>query len=194
MNSQNQLSSDKELLHLLSQDDRIAFEEIYKRYWSVLFDAAYRRTKNIDQCKDIVQDVFADLWKRRGKVDIENLSAYLHTAVRFQVFKLFSAQKSSPAFLELFDTITSTQYSSDHELYEKELADLYDAWILSLPEKRKMIFLMHYRDKLSTREIAERLNISQKTVQNQLGIATNDIHDKLIMSVYLVLSFHELIK
>jgi len=194
MVKQSSQKSDKELLQLLLADDKQAFEEIYQRYWPLLFDSAYRRTKDIDQCKDIIQDVFADLWNRRGKINIENISAYLHTAVRYQVLKQFSTNKITPVFFELLDTLTSTQFSSDHELYEKELADLFDTWINCLPEKRKIIFQMHYRDMLSTNEIAEQLKISQKTVQNQLGIATRDIHDRLIMSACLLVSLHALIK
>jgi len=186
--------SDAELLLMLAQDDRRAFEEIYTRYWSALLDSVYRRTKDIDQCKDIVQDVFVDLWKRRGTVEIENLKGYLHTAVRFQTLKHFATQKETPLFLELFETISSPLYNSDNSLHEKELYKLYNSWLESLPEKRKRIFLMHYRDELSTREISERLKISQKTVQNQLGMAATEMQKKLVFHAYLILAVHELIK
>jgi RNA polymerase sigma-70 factor (family 1) len=194
MNGLKEHISDAELLQMLAQDDRKAFEEIYNRYWSALLDSVYRRTRDIDQCKDIVQDVFVDLWKRRGTVEIENLKAYLYAAVRFQVLKLFASQKETPLFVELFETISSPQYNSDNTIYEKELDNLYNSWLQSLPEKRKKIFLMHYRDELSTREISKRLNISQKTVQNQLGIAANEMQNKLIIYAYLLLSIHELVK
>ena len=110
------------------------------------------------------------------------------------MLKHFSYQKSAPVFTDLYDRIISTQYSSDTDIYEKELKDLYDRWIISLPEKRRLIFQMYYNDELSTSEIAARLNISQKTVQNHLGMAANDFHEKLIMSTYLLIAIKEILK
>lgn len=178
---------DIELLLALKNGERSAFEEIFNRYWSSLYDAAYKRLKDKSQCKDIIQDVFADLWTRREKVQIENLSAYLHTAIRFQVFKVASRNKISPVFIELYDSIASSPYHPGKELEEKELEELAQAWMDSLPEKRRMIFQLHFQENLSTNEIAEKLGITQKTVQNQLGTASRDFKDQLIGSALLLL-------
>ena len=179
--------NDIELLLSLKNGERSAFEEIFNRYWSSLFDAAYKRLKNKDQCKDIIQDVFADLWIRREKVRIENLEAYLHTAIRFQIFKLAARNKISPVFIELFESIASSPYHPDWALEEKELEELAQTWIDSLPEKRRIIFLLHFRENLSTKEIAEQLGITQKTVQNQLGTTSRDFKDQVIRSALILL-------
>lgn len=176
-----------ELLQSLSAGDRSSFEEIFNRYWGSLFDTAYKRLKDKDQCKDIIQDVFADLWTRREKVVIGNLSAYLHTAIRFQVFKLAAKNKVSPKFIELFESIASSPYHPEGELEEKEMEELAQAWIDSLPDKRRQIFLLYFRENQSTREIAEKLGITQKTVQNQLGSAIRDIKGQLIGSALILL-------
>lgn len=185
--------TDKELLILISKDNSKAFEEIYRRYWDLLIDASYKRIKDIDNSKDIVQNVFIDLWNRRAKVEIENLAAYLNTAVRFQVFKLFSKKKASPVFLELFDTIITSQANPENNFRDQELSILFEAWLKCLPEKRKEIFLLHYLENLSTKEIAEQLQISQKTVQNQIGRATTDFRDKVILSTILFIALNEII-
>lgn len=171
---------DKELLHLVSQSVPTAFEELYHRHWQSLFNSAYKRLKNIEQCKDLVQDVFTDLWIRRGKVEIENLNAYLHAAVRFQVYKKIAAGKIITAFFEAFETIATSPFEAEKNVAEKELAELAKAWVKSLPVKRKEIFLLHFVEKLTTQEIADRLNISQKTVQNQLGTAAKSLRGKII--------------
>lgn len=186
--------TDKELLDLLCNDSSKAFEEIYHRYWQSLIDNAFRRIKDIDNSKDIVQNVFIDLWNRRNKVEIENLAAYLNTAVRFQVFKVFSKKKSSPVFLELFDSIITQQNCPESELHDQDLTILFDSWVKCLPEKRRKIFLMHFRENLSTSEIAEILGISQKTVQNQVGRATTDLYDKVILSTLVLVALNEIIK
>lgn len=183
---------DKELLRLVSQDNMAAFEEVYHRYWQSLFNAANKRLKNTEQCKDILQDIFADLWLRRGKVEIENLGAYLNTAIRYQVYKRVAAGKASSAFFEPFEIIATSPFEAEKNMAEKELAKLARSWLDSLPEKRREIFLLHFVEKLSTQEIAEKLNISQKTVQNQLGSAVKDLRGKIIPAIIMFLAVSEL--
>ena len=166
---------DCDLVHLLLQDDKDAFDELYRRYWPILYNAAFKRLKSNDLSKDITQEVFIDLWLRRGKVGIENIQAYLLTAVRFQVLKMISREKKNTSFIEPFENMAISSFSADGEVIDKELAALFDSWLNTLPEKRKAIFVMHYIEKLSTKEIAERLDISQKTVQNQLGNAVQGL-------------------
>lgn len=182
------LHIDPKLTALLSQGDRKAFGEIYHRYWAELFNSAYKRLKNREQCIDVVQDVFADLWKRRETVIIENYGAYLHAAVRYQVFRLAARKRIIPAFYELYDTIATSPFHADNDLNRKELEELTEVWLNSLPRKRKEIFLLQFRENLSTKEIADHLNISQKTVQNQLGLACRDFSHK-IKTYSLFLSF-----
>lgn len=161
--------TDTELLDLLAQNDRDAFDALYDRYWELLYYAAYRRLKDKEQCKDIIQDVFVDLWCRRGQVTISNIKAYLLTAVRFQIYKLIAKEKAGPAFFELYETLASSTSGAEGTLIEKELMVHVKAWIDELPEKKRQIFLLHTQHDKSTKEIATELSLSQKTVQNQLG-------------------------
>ncbi|HMO31638.1 MAG TPA: sigma-70 family RNA polymerase sigma factor [Lacibacter sp.] len=176
---------DRDLLALLRDDSREAFEEIYRRHWMSLLNAVYKRMKQSDASKDIVQDVLADLWIRRHEVKIENLSAYLHTAVRFQVFKLVARGKPAEAFSSLYHVMAGGNFTADHIVAEKELGELARAWFATLPAKRKEIFILYYRDQLPTREIARRLGLSQKTVQNQLGMASRSLWEQIVTSLLL---------
>ena len=171
--------SDNELVRLLLQDDRDAFDELYRRYWPVLYNAAYKRLKAVEPSKDITQEVFIDLWLRRGRVEILNIQAYLYTAVRFQVLKMISREKNTSSFLEPFENMAISSFNADGEVIDKELAGLFKSWLNTLPEKRKAIFVMHFIDKLTTKEIADRLDISQKTVQNQLRNAVQDLRTSI---------------
>jgi RNA polymerase sigma-70 factor (ECF subfamily) len=163
--------TDAQLLELLAQGDRIAFDTIYDRYWKVMYQPAYKRLRNKQQCQEIIQDVFIDLWLRRGQVDINNVKAYLLTAIRFQVYKVIPKGKANPAFFELHETASISFSGAEANLIEKELLRMVKSWIEVLPAKRKRMFLMHIEDNLSTKEIAERLRVSQKTVQNQVSTA-----------------------
>lgn len=160
--------TDTKLLELLAQDNRDAFDALYDRYWELLYQAAYRRLKDKEQCRDLIQDVFIDLWCRRGQVTINNVKAYLLTAVRFQVYKLVAKEKAGPAFFELYETIASS-VSAEGALMEKEFLQHVKGWIDELPEKKRTMLLLHTQHDKSTKEIASELSLSQKTVQNQLG-------------------------
>lgn len=171
--------TDNELTQLIQQGDEPAFVELYNRYWLELYNTAYQRLKNKEQVEDIIQDVFVKLWIRRAELQIENAQAYLHTAIRFRVFNYVERETVHESFFEPFETIGFSSSIADEKIREKELLNLMQTYIGALPGKRKQIFLLHLKDNLSTREIAERLNISQKTVQNQLRTAMQDLHIRI---------------
>lgn len=171
--------TDSELTTLIHQGDEPAFAELYNRYWLELYDTAYMRLRNKEQVEDIIQDIFVRLWIRRAELEIENPQAYLHTAVRFRVLNYVERGAAHESFFEPFEAMAHSSSSADGRVLEKELLDLVQAYIESLPEKRKQIFLLHVKENLSTKEIAERLNISQKTVQNQLGTTMQGLHTRI---------------
>ncbi|MFD1143769.1 RNA polymerase sigma factor [Larkinella insperata] len=170
---------DHDLLPLLAEGDEEAFAEIYRRYWQRLYSSAYKRLRNEDQCQDLVQNVFTDLWERKAQHTIDNLPAYLFTAVRFQVLKQVSRQPGTADLLDAFEAILTSPIHSDDSLLEQEILNLVKLWVAALPEKRREIFLMYYSQDLSTADIADSLGVSQKTVQNQLHTATTALRARL---------------
>ncbi|HEY0669746.1 MAG TPA: sigma-70 family RNA polymerase sigma factor, partial [Sphingobacteriaceae bacterium] len=109
----------------------------------------------------------------------------------FQVYKQsVKLQPNGSEFLKVFEEMVASPFSSDGLLLEKELVRLVELWIKALPEKRRKIFVMHYYDELSTREISNQLGISQKTVQNQLNTASTYIRARFahFLSISLLLS------
>jgi RNA polymerase sigma-70 factor (family 1) len=171
--------SDEELILQLKEGNREAFSLIYDQYWPDLYNAIYKKTRDKQQCQDIVQNVFTDLWKRRYQLNIANLPAYLHTAARFQVYKQISRQPEKAIYLDCFDELIGSPIRTDDHLLETEIMDLINLWLAALPEKRRKIFLLYYREELSTREIADQLGISQKTVQSQLYTSTQSLRTRM---------------
>lgn len=167
-------ASDRELFHLIKKDDRLAFDELYNRYWLPLFNKAYKRLRDKEACSDILQDIFTDLWNKRATRDIENISAYLQGAVKNKIFSLLAEGKVSGFFIQPFENMVSAS-SADSSFNQKEINHLLYLWMQTLPEKRREIFRLKYYEGASTRVISEQLNISQKTVQNQLLLAFNDL-------------------
>lgn len=182
--------NDKELLGQLSTGSESAFDSIYRKYWPSLYDSAFRRLENWHQAEDLVQEVFLRLWNKRAELHIDNLAAYLHTAVRFEVLTYISRHRAPVSFYEPFEAMFLEQNLPDARIRIKELIDLIAAYAHSLPEKRRQIFLLHIDEKLSTKEMAEILNISQKTVQNQLATALKGLRGYIDPTLLLVLFTH----
>ena len=179
MRNQSITVDEQTLFALLREGDESAFEQIYKLYWTQLFNTAYKRLPEKEKCNDIIQNVFTDLWNRRATLDLDNPSAYLHTAVRFQVLKQVSRSPKNNAFTESFEAELISPLTTDGEVLEKEVKVLIELFIKALPQKRRDIFLMYYFKGLSTSQIANQLNVSQKTVQNQLATASNALRLRL---------------
>ena len=166
--------SDEELFLLIKLDNLPAFDELYKRYWYTLFNSAYKRLRDKESCSDIVQDIFTDLWNKRALKQIEHMPAYLNTAVRYKVYTLLAEGKAAPGFVQPFENMVSAN-TADSSFNEKEIKHLLFLWMQTLPDKRREIFRLKYYEGASTRQISEHLNISQKTVQNQLLLAFRDL-------------------
>jgi len=158
---------DDELVILLTEGDDVAFCEIYERYWLKLYNESHKRLKNEELCADIIQDVFADLWLNREDRKIENLAAYLCTAVRYRVFTSYKKEKNIDAFTEPIEFMVASASDPGSIFFEKEIRECIEIWLNMQPEKRKQVFTMKFSQDLSTREISEILHVSQKTVQNQ---------------------------
>lgn len=174
---------DSELFGLVKSGDETAFSALYRRHWQRMYNGAFKRLQCKDQSQDIVQNIFVDLWERKESVEIANVEAYLHTAVRFQVFKFTSRQPERSAFLQTFEATLPGTFRADDTVLENEVQNLLTLWIEALPDKRREIFLLHCFHGLQTSDIADRLGISQKTVQNQLNTANTELRlrfDKIL--------------
>lgn len=171
--------SDAELVQKIKAGDTDAFTRVYNRYWDSLYKKAYKRLKDRSASKDAVQNVFIDLWKRRKTSNIANLKSYLYGAVRFQVFKQIDKTKKFESFFEPFEDMMVAPFWTDGNIIRNELEDLLSSWVAALPRKRRKIFMLHYQEQLSASEIASRLNLSRKTVYNQLGSSIKELKLKL---------------
>jgi len=171
---------DEQLLQLMREGDRESFKIIYQRYWHRLYRAAYKQLGRHDQSEDIAQDIFIKLWERRQQLNITHLSAYLHTAVRYRVYDYVVQDMAADQFYQPFEDVLLAAGEADAGLIEKELFQLAEAYMATMPRKRRQIYELYFNNNLSTHEIAARLKISQKTVQNQLGNAINGLRAKLL--------------
>ena len=183
--------SDQELQVLLTEGNHAAFEEIYNRYWNGLFRTAYTILRQEALAQDAVQEVFISLWNRRDAVRVQSLKPYLHQAVRFQVLKAIRAGKVDQSFYERVARIT--QHISDTDPVQfKQLQETVNGLVESLPENSREVFRLSREQHLTYPQIAERLDISVKTVEKRMTIALRHfragLHESLPILILLLIS------
>ncbi|MES3018108.1 MAG: sigma-70 family RNA polymerase sigma factor [Bacteroidota bacterium] len=187
INTYSQLD-DQQLLELLQAGDENVLTAIYDRYWSKLYLQAYNVMRDRDVSDDIVQDIIVQLWIKRETNNIGSLKAYLYSCVRYQVFKAVRSGKR----LEPLDVDQSEAISdADSVILEKDILRLLDEGIAELPAKCREIFTLSRKDHLTTKEIAFRLGLSPKTVENQLTIALRRLRSAMqeVLVLLVVLTF-----
>jgi RNA polymerase sigma-70 factor (ECF subfamily) len=160
--------SDEWLVTLFQSGDRTAFDEIYRRYWDRLFAVAARRLENLDEAKDVVQEVMFKLWQKKGSLSLQGyLSSYLAVAVKYEVINKIAKRKNEGRYkLTTLSAAAdnSTQEYLDFSALEQRLAVLVKA----LPEKCRMAFTLSREQGMSQKEIAQHMQISENTVESHL--------------------------
>jgi RNA polymerase sigma-70 factor (ECF subfamily) len=169
--SANEGLRDEELLRMLQQGDEQALTLLYRRHWETLFLAAYRVLKDREACKDLVQELFTEIWQRSATIQLTgSFKAYLASSIRYKVFRYIRQHPVPEACFEHLAERMQTP-SPESELAVKELQARLNALVNTLPEKCAQIYRMSREQQLSYKEIAGRLNVSVKTVENQINIA-----------------------
>lgn len=173
------------LLSRIREGDRRAFDELYRRYWKQVYNAAYKRLQSYDHAKDIAQDVFTQLWVylNASTGSIDNLPAYLYTAVRNNVLKSIEKEKKFISVPDVLFTLENLRDHADADMLYSELERSYRAVLEKMPQQQRTIFQMRYQDELSSDAIAQELKISPKTVRNQLGKALIKLKTNLFFAL-----------
>lgn len=180
--------SDRELTILLAKSDTDAFETIYNRYKIMLHGHAYKKCADREEAKDIVQDVFAALWKNRDHRFPDNLGAYLYTAVRNSVINHITRNGVKNKYIDSFQQFAQHgEVIADHLIREKQLAAQIENEVNALPERMKLIFEMSRKEHLSHKQIAERLGIAESTVDRQISNALKILKSNLNTLPFLVI-------
>lgn len=182
-------ASDTDLITLLREGNHNAFIEIYNRYYYLLFASGYKKLRNREQTKDIVQELFADLWVKKETIfTTENLAGYLMVAARNKIFNLFEHQKVESKYIESLKDFANTGNiaHTDYLVRKNQLNEYIEREIQALPKKMRRIFEMSRKENLSNRKIAENLNTSESNVSHHISNATKILRTKL-GSIFLYL-------
>jgi len=178
---------DQELLLQLSEGNKHAFDVLYNKYWKLVFNTAFKRLDNMERAQDIAQDVFVQLWISGTTTSIKNLPAYLNVAARNGVFKHLEKEGRYATLPDTAAELEGTLGEADAKILHAEFLEAFHQLIDKLPTQQRIIFKMRFEEDLSSQEIADKLQISPKTVRNQLGKALNTLRTSLMLFYAVIL-------
>lgn len=167
----------------------LTFEEVFKTHYKGLHAYAYTMVKDDIVSEEIIQGLFCRLWEKTGSIHIEqSITAYLYRSVYHESLNYLKHMKVRAVYQAY------KKYSMDHtddntsgRVLLHDLEEKLGAALLELPEGCRTIFQMSRFEDLKYQEIADRLNISIKTVENQMGKALRLLRLKLADFLPLVL-------
>lgn len=171
--------TDQQILEHLAKSDARAFDFIYQKYFQKLYGAAYKRLQNRELTEEVVQELFISLWERRSKLNIlGTLDSYLFSSIKYLTIAQFKKNN-------LFEQYSATLIPQENDLNFTEevvafdeLNEAYQKALQILPKRCREVFVLK-RTGLSQREISEKLDISEKTVENQMTKALKMLRDAL---------------
>ncbi len=161
------------------------FEEIFKKSHRRLCNLSYKIVGEKAASEDLVQELFVKLWKKRKTLDVQDLKTYLNKSIVNASLNYLKSSKNK-VLLTIESTPEIGSNVTEEHLQLTELQVKIDLAVKKLPPKCQTIFALSRFEGMSSKEIAKYLDVSTKTVDNQIGIALSKLREEL--KPYLIVS------
>ena len=167
------IEHDRHILDRLLQGDDSAIETLFENYFAALCTVAHRILQNSDASKDVVQDVFVRLWTNRESLKINtSLWGYLkRSVINAAIDTTRRAYEKTKSPLEDAGNPAAEEAGMEEVIEGNEAASMVNEAIARLPDRCRLVFVLSRHEELTYKEIAEKLEISPKTVENQMSKA-----------------------
>lgn len=171
--------------------DKQLFEQLFREYFTPLCNFAIGYVNDLDAAKDIVQEVFINLWNKKDTITSDkSVKAYLFTSVRNRCLNYIRDHKKFRSYLLDVEIEDEELAVEGNAMTEAETQIKIQQAIAKLPEKCRQVFQLSRFDELKYKEIAEKLGISIKTVEVQISKALKILREELkelIISMLLII-------
>ena len=160
----------KKKIRRLQKGDVIAFDEVYREYNKKIYSFALSYLKNREDAEGVVQEVFLVLWRKRAELKNEyNIGSYLFKITYNAIRKHFRKASRERKYLEDYGkTIREEDDSTNADVEYNNMLELAETAIMQLHPKMKMVYHLSMREGLTSEEIAKKMSISSRTVENHL--------------------------
>ncbi|QRR02546.1 RNA polymerase sigma-70 factor [Dyadobacter sandarakinus] len=170
---------------VVATGDYLAFRELFNRYYCTLCNYAMRVVSTREMAEEVVADVFVKLWKNREQIEVHtSFQAYIYRAVRNQALDYLKLRVHRQNERESLESVQWNLSHADHfspaeELSFNEFFNHVEDCIRALPRQCQLIFRLSREEGLRYRDIAERLDISIKTVETQMSRALKVLRERV---------------
>lgn len=182
---------ESKLISALHKGDIFAFNELYKRYSPKVYNFTLKHLEHEEDVKDLVQEVFITIWNRREDIDEkQSFNGYLFTITLNSIRKFYRKKVRNRKLAEHW--LSSESHNSNITLDTinyRSINEIAQKIIDKLPPKRKEVFILSREKGLRNEEIAEKMNISKKTVENHLNLALRELRKQLVQESLMIILF-----
>ncbi|MFN7313892.1 MAG: RNA polymerase sigma-70 factor [Bacteroidota bacterium] len=170
-----------DLFKAMSRGDHGAFERLFKTYYRELVRFAYDFVKDKDAAEDLVQEVFVKIWERKAQIQIQSSPrAYFYMAVKNHCLNKIKVEQRNAFLDDSYDNHIEVSHNHTEQLSDTiHLKQHINEALEKLPPRCGIIFKLSRFENKSYKEIAEVLDISVKTVENQIGKALHLMREQL---------------
>ena len=165
----------------LKSGDFEAFDQLFKKYGKRLYGFAIGYLKSHEDAEELVQDIFVKVWENRAELDEnQSFNSYLFTIAKNTILNHFRKKVHQQSYIEYIKQHTKLIHTkTEEDIIFSDLDAQAKKVIDQLPSRRREIFLLSRERGYNNEEIAQRLNISKKTVENQITHALKFIREQL---------------
>ena len=169
LNKQKDIT-DADLAHRIKYGEKKAYQKLFERYAPKIHQFSLSYLKNEEDAEELVQDVFLKIWEKREILDAsQNIKAYIFKIAVNTIYDFIRYKNIESAFSD-FAKVNFNRSSNDtwDTVVFEEMKTTLNGLIAKMPEQRKRIFRLSKTKGLTNDEIAQKLNLSKRTVENQL--------------------------
>ena len=178
---------ERKMLISLKKGDEKAYEILFGLYYNKVKSFILGLTKDRFVSDDLAQNIFMKLWVNREKLDaVENLSSYLFTISRNEVYDYFRREASVKQYMDTFFDESEMYCQLELKYDQEKIEKIVERCVDMMPSQRKIIYTMSRKENLSNAEIAQKINVSKRTVDAHIYQALKDIRS----AVLKIISFY----
>lgn len=187
--------SDSELARKIKAGEKTAFQEIFERYAPRIYQFSLSYLKSKADAEELVQDVFLKIWEKREMLDVsKNIKAFIFKVAVNTIYDFIRRKNIENAFSDFaranFETVSDNTWHT--VIYDEMTANLKEL-VAKLPDQQQKIFQLSREEGLTSEEIAAKLNLSKRTVENHLYRAISFLKENFKRDSFISVLFFYLV-
>lgn len=178
-------TNNKEILKSVAAGDKSAFDILFKQFYAKVHRFVFMLLKNNDDADDVSQMIFTKLWMKRERLaSVNDFDSYLFVLSKYTTINFISASKVIPIDVDTLPDVV--QKSTPHDdVVAKDMQLLIDMVVENMPTQRQTIYRMSREQHMKNEDIANKLGLQKKTVENHLNLALKEIKKAIYIAILL---------